>query len=92
MPKRATKSIALFPRTVNNLLYWKWGENLTLKEYRVNAGLRQSDVAKILDVEQAAVSQWENGKFTPLKKYRAKLAKLYGCTVNELLSEKEGES
>lgn len=60
---------------------------MTLKDYRFKAGLRQSDVAKILDVEQAAVSQWESGKFRPQKKYRAKLAKLYGCTEAELLSE-----
>lgn len=59
---------------------------MTLKERRQKAGLTQENVAKIVDVDQSAVSLWENGK-KPLFKYRVKLAKLYGCTVDELLSE-----
>lgn len=62
---------------------------MTLKELRNNAGLRQIDVAKKLDVDQAAVSKWENGETKPSRKYHKKLAKLYGCTVDELLKSEE---
>lgn len=62
---------------------------MTLKERRLAAGLRQVDVAKKLDVDQAAVSYWESGKWKPARKYRKKLAKLYGTTVNELFEESE---
>ena len=48
--------------------------------------MRQEDVAKLLEVDQTAVSYWENGKTKPVRKYRAKLARLYGCSENELLS------
>lgn len=58
---------------------------MTLRELRTNAGLLQEDVAKMLDIDQAAVSHWERGKNNPSKKYRRKLSKLYGCTVDELL-------
>lgn len=60
---------------------------MNLRELRERANLRQIDVAKRLNVDQAAVSNWENGKNAPLRKYHKKLAKLYGCTVDELLSD-----
>lgn len=58
---------------------------MTLEERRLASGLRQEDVAKKLDVTQSAVSRWESGASNPLRKYRRKLARLYGCTVDELL-------
>ena len=62
---------------------------MTLKERRITVGLKQEEVAKELEVDQTAVSNWENGKNVPLKKYQEKLAKLYNCTVEDLI-EKEG--
>ena len=58
---------------------------MTLKELREKAGLRQMDVSKRMDIDQTAVSHWESGKFRPSRKYHKKLAKLYGCTVEELV-------
>lgn len=58
---------------------------LTLKELREQAGLRQADVAKKLNVVQAAVSKWETGVNPPHRKYHKKLAKLYNCKVDDLL-------
>lgn len=60
---------------------------MTLKEFRQKSGLTQEQVAKLIDVDQAAVSNWELGKCTPTRKYREKLAKLCGCMVDELLKE-----
>lgn len=64
---------------------------MTLKERRLQAGLRQDDIAKALEVDQAAVSRWESGETRPVRKYRTKLAALYGCTVDELLSADQTE-
>lgn len=57
---------------------------MTLKELRLKAGLTQEQVAKLVEVDQAAVSNWERGKNPPMGKHKVKLAKLYGCTVDEL--------
>lgn len=57
---------------------------MTLKEFRARAGLRQEDVAKIVDVSIIAVSNWELGKNGIVRKYKKKLAWLYGCTPQEL--------
>lgn len=57
---------------------------MTLRERRMMAGLRQIDVAKKMNVDQAAVSKWESGETKPSRKYHKKLAKLYKCSVEEL--------
>lgn len=57
---------------------------MTLKELRQKAGLTQWQVAKMLEVDQAAVSNWELGKYTPMRKYRKKLLKLYGCNEEDI--------
>lgn len=62
---------------------------MRIRFFRERAGLRQADVAKKLDVDQTAVSNWELGKSKPLRKYHKKLAKLFSCTVEELLAESE---
>ena len=44
-------------------------DELTLRDIRKEAGLRQEDVAKKLDVDQSAVSFWESGRCKPSRKY-----------------------
>ena len=53
------------------------------------AGLTQEDVAKELNISGAAVCQWENGKTVPDARKLPQIAKLYGCSVDELLAEDE---
>lgn len=59
---------------------------MTLKERRLAAGMNQEELAKTLDVDQGTVSKWETGQSTPLRKYRRKLAELYGCDVGDIVS------
>jgi transcriptional regulator with XRE-family HTH domain len=47
------------------------------------------DVARNVGVKQAAVSSWERGVSTPRKSILLALARLYACTVDELLREDE---
>ena len=47
----------------------------------------QREVAKALGVENSAVSKWERGINKPRADKLPQLAKLYGCTVDELLGE-----
>ena len=54
--------------------------------YRKRAGYTQVQVAKILGVRQTNVSQWETGRIYPRVPMLKSIAKLYGCTIDELLS------
>ncbi len=58
---------------------------MKIKELRVRAGLTQAQLAKKMNVDQSCVSLWESEKTSPAKKLHKKLAKVLGCTVDELL-------
>lgn len=58
-----------------------------IKRLRVSRNLTQEEVAKALDVARATVAMWESGKSKPRADTLLKLAKLYQCTVDDLLSE-----
>ena len=60
---------------------------MKVREYREKAGMTQAQLAKKMNIDQSAVSLWENGKTSPLRKYRKKLAKVLGVTLEELLKE-----
>lgn len=56
---------------------------------RRKAGLTQAAVAEHLDVSAASVCLWETGKTMPDARKLPVIAKLYGCTVDELLADEE---
>lgn len=61
--------------------------NLTLRERRESCGLTLGDIARRLDVTKSAVCSWEAGRWGIQRKYKERLAKIYGCTVEELMEE-----
>ena len=65
------------------------GEILKFKEFRERAGLSQREVGKILGVSDSAVCLWEReqGGSLPRVSMLPAIAKLYGVTVDELLSD-----
>ena len=60
---------------------------MNIKKLRLAAGLTQEQLAKKVDVDQSAVSLWEAGKAKPLRKIHKKLAKVLGCSIDDLLKE-----
>jgi len=62
------------------------GYILSFLSARKKAGLSQAQVAKELGVAPAAVSQWETGKTVPDSRRLPKIAELFNCSVDELLS------
>ncbi len=60
-------------------------EQTPLKTLRKKAGMTQMDAAKALGISDAAVAQWETGETFPSSKRLTEIAKLYGCTIDELL-------
>ena len=56
-------------------------------DLRKSVGLTQKEVAKRLGITTAAVSMWETGKTKPRADSLIALAKLYGCTVDDILKE-----
>jgi len=62
------------------------GVALDFKVARNKAGLRQVDVAHLLGVQEARISQIENGKALPTALETAMLSIIYGRKIESLLS------
>ena len=58
-----------------------------LKEHRVRCKMTQEFVAERLGVSRQAVSKWESGASDPSMSNLIALAKLYGVTVEDILSQ-----
>ena len=58
-----------------------------LMERRKAAGITQEQVAAALNVTQGAVSHWERGEGLPTISNLVKLARLLGCTVDDLMRD-----
>lgn len=57
---------------------------ISLKAARVNAKMRQADVAKKLDIAVSTVKNWERGKSFPTPPDIDKLCELYGVSYDNI--------
>ena len=60
-----------------------------LKIMREKKGLRVKEVSNKLKISRITLWQWENGKRTPSVENLAELAKLYDCTIDDLVGDKK---
>lgn len=58
-----------------------------LKTLRESADITQNEIAIILGVSRTSVSMWETGQAMPRADKLPKLAKILGCTVDDLLRD-----
>lgn len=58
-----------------------------LKKRRNECGMTQGQLASQLNVEQAAISNWESGRYSPQRKYREALAKILGGKADDYKKE-----
>lgn len=55
--------------------------------YRKNCNLTQQQVADYLGLDQTTVSRWEKGRKLPRAEKLKTIAKLYHCSIDNLLGE-----
>lgn len=60
---------------------------MSIKHIRKKKGITQFELSKKINVDQTTVSKWESGEAKPRVDTLIKLAKLFECTVDELLEE-----
>lgn len=56
-----------------------------IKEKRLALNITQEELAEKLCIKQSAVAKWENGEAMPRADKLLKLARILGCTVDDLL-------
>lgn len=59
---------------------------MSILSARLRAGVSQAELAKRVEVSDAAVCQWETGKNSPRTKLLPKIAAALECSVDELLT------
>ena len=57
---------------------------MTMKAARVNADLTQDQASKALKISKNTLSNYENYKTVPDIELSKQMAKLYGCTVDDI--------
>lgn len=55
------------------------------KRCRERANIKQKDIAEALRIDRSTVAKWETGESLPRADKLPQLAKILGCTVDELL-------
>ncbi len=62
---------------------------MTLKAARVNAGLIQSEAAKMLNISKATLANYEKYKTIPDMEMGKRIAELYGVSVDNIIFFKQ---
>lgn len=58
-----------------------------LKSIRIKCGLTQSKLAALIGVEVSTVTKWETCTSYPRAEMLPELAKILGCTIDELYAD-----
>lgn len=58
-----------------------------IKSFRMKKNLTQAKLADFLNIRQSTVAMWETGESLPRADKLPELAKILGCTVDELLRD-----
>ncbi len=61
-----------------------------IKQLREASGLSQVALAEKLNVGQSTVAMWETGENVPRADKLPELAKILGCTIDDLFKEEKG--
>lgn len=57
-----------------------------IKEYRENAGMKQAELAELVNARRETIVHLENGKYNPSLKLAMDIAKVFGVSVEDCLS------
>ena len=60
-----------------------------IKHYRERAGMAQNELVQLLRLNQKAVSEWETGETMPSADKLPQLARILGCTIDDLFRDNE---
>ena len=60
-----------------------------LRDLRIEKGLSQRELAKVINISASAIQQWESKRREPIARYVVLLSRFFGVTTDYLLGEKD---
>lgn len=63
-----------------------------LEQLRKEKGLKQDELAEILEVSRQTVSSLENGKYNPSILLAFRIARVFQCTIEDVFIYEEDEN
>ena len=64
---------------------------MNIANMRKKAKIKQDDLALSMNIDRSTVAKWETGVSSPRAALLPKLAKVLGCTIDELMADGEKE-
>lgn len=61
------------------------GENMGIRTIRLSKNLTQDNLASLVGVARTTVTMWETGAAMPRADKLTELAKILGCTIDDLM-------
>ncbi len=63
---------------------------MNIRKFRMSAGLTQDVLAFKLGVKRQTISMWETGESAPKTEMLPEIAKIFGCTIDDLFADAAG--
>lgn len=57
-----------------------------IHEYRKERGMQQAELAELVGVRRETIGNLENGKYNPSLKLAMDIAKVFGCSVEDIFT------
>lgn len=62
-----------------------------IRQHREGLKLSQERLAELLGIDRSAVAKWETGKAMPTADKLPELARILGCTIDDLFKSVKGK-
>lgn len=62
-----------------------------IKKLRLDRKITQTDLSKILGIKQSTIAMWETGESMPRASLLPELAKVLGCTIDDLFKKRNSD-